>query len=398
VEFSRRTQWDLAETPWARQLARMRASGVKLLDLTASNPTRCGFVYGQASGGQSILAPLLDPQALDYDPNPRGSLRARKAVCEYYREQGASLDPEHLILTTGTSEGYSFLFRLLCDPGDEVLIAQPSYPLVDFLAQLDDVRLAPYKLFYDHGWQIDLADLEERISSRTRVIAVVHPNNPTGHFTRPLERAALERVCREHGLALIVDEVFLDYGWTDSGASFAQGSHKVLTFVLSGLSKIAALPQMKAAWIACFGPPAELAVALERLEVISDTFLSMNAPVECALGEWLRDRDLLRRQIGTRVERNLALLDGLLDRQKMVTRLAAEAGWYAILRIPAIEEDDQTALRLLTGARTVVHPGYFFGFPGAGWLVISLLPREEEFAEGAAAVLNYFQGEHVEPK
>ena len=342
MEFSKRTQWDLAETPWARQLARMRASGVKLLDLTASNPTRCGFVYGQASGqdnrsNRSWLRCSTRKRSTMI-PIPEAASQPARRCASTTGSRELVLDPEHLILTTGTSEAYSFLFRLLCDPGDEVLIAQPSYPLVDFLAQLDDVRLAPYKLFYDHGWQIDLADLEERISSRTRVIAVVHPNNPTGHFTRPLERAALERVCREHGLALIVDEVFLDYGWTDSGASFALGAHQVLTFVLSGLSKIAALPQMKAAWIACFGPPAELAAALERLEVISDTFLSMNAPVQCALGEWLRDRHRLRQQIGTRVERNLALLDGLLARQKMVTRLVAEAGWYAILRIPALEE------------------------------------------------------------
>jgi alanine-synthesizing transaminase len=400
VEFSRRTQWDLAQTPWAQELARMRATGVGLLDLTASNPTRCGFDYGQASGYESILAPLLDPQALVYDPNPRGSLPARKAVCEYYREKGALLDLEHLILTTSTSEAYSFLFRLLCDPGDEVLIAQPSYPLFEFLAQLDDVRLTPYELFYDHGWQIDLAGLARRVTPRTRAIAVVHPNNPTGHFTRARERAALENLCRERGLALIVDEVFLDYAWTgrgsaepessEPGASFALGTHEALTFVLSGLSKIAALPQMKAAWIAAFGPHAELAPALDRLEVISDTFLSMSAPVQCALGGWLRERHLLQQQIATRVMRNLALLDGLLARQKTVTRLVAEAGWYAILRIPALEHDEQTALRLLTCARTAVHPGYFFGFPDAGWLVVSLLPREEELAEGAAAVLHHF--------
>jgi aspartate/methionine/tyrosine aminotransferase len=322
---------------------------------------------------------------------------------------GALLDPGHLVLTTSTSEAYSFLFRLLCDPGDEVLIAQPSYPLFEFLARLDDVRLEPYELFYDHGWQIDLAGLAGRVNSRTRAIALVHPNNPTGHFTRGRERAALESLCRERGLALIVDEVFLDYGWagrgaaapeavgpglsepvSESGPSFALGAHEALTFVLSGLSKIAALPQMKAAWIAAFGPPAQLASALERLEVISDTFLSMNAPVQCALGAWLGGRHRLQRQIGTRVERNLALLDGLLARQRMVTRLAAEAGWYAVLRIPALEDDGQTALRLLTSARTAVHPGYFFGFPDAGWLVVSLLPREEEFAAGAAAVIQHF--------
>jgi alanine-synthesizing transaminase len=394
VEFSRRTQWDLVETPWAKLLARMRASGAELVDLTASNPTRCGLDYGPAS----ILAPLLDPRALDYDPNPRGSLQARNAVCEYYAEHGAALNPEHLILTTGTSEAYSFLFRLLCDAGDEVLIAQPSYPLFEFLAQLDDVRLEPYELFYDHGWQIDIEALEGRVTSRTRAIIVVHPNNPTGHFTPAFERAELERICRERALALIVDEVFLDYGLTEPGVSFAAGEHEALTFVLSGVSKIAALPQMKAAWIASFGPRAELAAALARLEVIADTFLSMNAPVQCALGSWLRGRHLVQGQIRSRVERNLALLDRSLARQQMVDRLKLDAGWYAILRIPALMSDEEAALRLLTGAKTAVHPGYFFGFPSSGWLVLSLLPPEEEFARGVAAVIEQAGREQKEPK
>ena len=248
MRWSARTQWDLTETPWARHLARLRAAGAQLWDLTASNPTHCGFTYDAAS----ILAPLNQPAALHYDPNPRGLLPAREAVSRYYREHGATVDAEQIFLTTSTSEAYSFLFRLLCDPGDEVLIGQPGYPLFDFLARLDDVRLVPYELFYDHGWHLDLEAIRSRLTPRARAIAVVHPNNPTGHFTRPGQRAALEELCREHHLALIVDEVFLDYGLTHTGESFATGEHAVPTFVLSGLSKVAALPQMKAAWIACF--------------------------------------------------------------------------------------------------------------------------------------------------
>ncbi len=205
--WSARTQWDLAETPWARHLARLRAEGVPLWDLTASNPTRCGFDYDAAS----LLAPLNNPAALHYDPNPRGLRSAREAVSLYYRDHGAAVDPEQILLTTSTSEAYSFLFRLLCDPGDEVLIGQPGYPLFDFLARLDDVRLVPYELFYDHGWHLDLEALRRSITPRSRAVVVVHPNNPTGHFTRHADRAALEALCREHGLALIVDEVFLDY-------------------------------------------------------------------------------------------------------------------------------------------------------------------------------------------
>ena len=190
-----------------------------------------------------------------------------------------AVDPEQIFLTTSTSEAYSFLFRLLCDPGDEVLIGQPGYPLFDFLARLDDVRLVSYELFYDHGWHLDLEALRRRMTPRTRAIVVVHPNNPTGHFT-DRGAGAIEALCREHGLALIVDEVFLDYGLDGhKRESFATGSHPVPTFVLSGLSKVAALPQMKAAWIACFAE----GEAMQRLEVISDTFLSMSAPIQCAL-------------------------------------------------------------------------------------------------------------------
>jgi alanine-synthesizing transaminase len=386
--WSARTQWDLAETPWARQLARLRAAGAQLWDLTASNPTHCGFAYDAAS----ILAPLNDPVALHYEPNPRGLRPAREAVSRYYSDHGAAVDPEQIFLTTSTSEAYSFLFRLLCDPGDELLIGQPGYPLFDFLARLDDVRLVPYELFYDHGWHLDLEALRRHVTARTRAIAVVHPNNPTGHFTRQAERGAIERLCREHGLALIVDEVFLDYGMTgqEGGESFATGGHAVPTFVLSGLSKVAALPQMKAAWIACFGDGEDLNEALQRLEVISDTFLSMGAPIQCAIPTWLRDRAVRQRQIRERLERNLAALDAILLRQTLVTRLEVEAGWYAVLRVPALQPEEETALDLLLDRGVAVHPGGFFGFSGQGWLVVSLLAPEREFSRGVEAIARHF--------
>ena len=253
------------------------------MDLTASNPTQCGFTYD----AERLLAPLSDPSAMNYEPIPRGMLSAREAVCRYYADHAMRLDASQIFLTTSTSEAYSFLFRLLCDSGDEVLIAQPSYPLFDFLATLDDVRLAPYSLVYDHGWQIDVASLRGVITSRTRAIVVVNPNNPTGHYTKPWERAVLEDLCREFGLALIVDEVFLDYPLNREGKSaefsFAGGQASVPTFVLSGLSKVVGLPQMKASWIACLGPETERREAEARLEIVADTFLSMNAPIQYAL-------------------------------------------------------------------------------------------------------------------
>jgi len=366
----------------------LRAAGAQLWDLTASNPTHCGFAHDAAS----ILAPLNDPVALRYEPDPRGLRPAREAVSRYYRGHGAAVDPEQIFLTTSTSEAYSFLFRLLCDPGDEVLIGQPGYPLFDFLARLDDVRLVPYELFYDHGWHLDLEALRCRVTSRTRAIAVVHPNNPTGHFTPQAERAAIEGLCREHGLALIVDEVFLDYGMPgQEGQSFATGSHAVPTFVLSGLSKVVALPQMKAAWIACFAGGEDLAEALPRLEMISDTFLSMSAPIQCAIPAWLRERAVLQREIRERLKRNLAVLDAILLPQTLVTRLEVEAGWYAVLRVPGLQPEEETALQLLLERGVVVHPGGLFGFSGQGWLVVSLLAPETDFSRGVEAIAGHFR-------
>jgi alanine-synthesizing transaminase len=380
--WSARTEWDLTETPWARQLARLRAAGAQLCDLTASNPTRCGFIYDAAS----IQAPLSDPEALYYNPDPRGLRTAREAVCRYYQDHGAPVEPEQIFLTTSTSEAYSFLFRLLCDPGDEVLIGQPGYPLFDFLARLDDVGVVSYELFYDHGWHLDLESLRRRVTSRTRAIMIIHPNNPTGNFTKRAEREAIEALCREQGLALIVDEVFLDYGLDQRGESFATGSHTVPTFVLSGLSKVAALPQMKAAWIACFAQGG----AMHRLEVISDTFLSLSAPIQCALPAWLSRRATLQGQIRERLKANLVSLDAILLRQKLVTRLVVEAGWYAVLRVPGLQPQEETALDLLLERGVVVHPGGFFGFTGQGWLVVSLLTPQEEFREGVEAIVQRF--------
>jgi aspartate/methionine/tyrosine aminotransferase len=381
--WSARTAWDLTETPWAQQLARLRTAGAQLCDLTASNPTHCGFSYDAAS----ILAPLSDPGALSYNPDPRGLPAARGAVCRYYRDHGALVEPEQIFLTTSTSEAYSFLFRLLCDPGDEVLIGQPGYPLFDFLARLDDVGLVPYELFYDHGWHLELESLRRRVTSRTRAIMIIHPNNPTGNFTRRGEREAIEALCREQGLALIVDEVFLDYGLDQRGESFATGSHTVPTFVLSGLSKVAALPQMKVAWIACFAE----GEAIQRLEVISDTFLSMSAPIQGALPVWLSERATLQGQIMERLQANLVSLDAILLQQKLVSRLTVEAGWYAVLRVPGLQPQEDTALDLLLDQGVVVHPGGFFGFSGQGWLVVSLLTPLKEFREGVEAIVRQFQ-------
>ena len=392
MRFSRRTNWNTEESELARAHRLRVQAGLPIADLTASNPTRCGFAYEA-----NLLAALSDPRALVYDPQPRGLLRAREAVCRYYAAHSVAVAPEQVVLTTSTSEAYSFLFRLLCDPGSEILVPQPGYPLFDFLAGLDDVRLKAAPLVYDHGWQIEPEGFRRAITPETRAIVLVHPNNPTGHYSKPWEAEALAELCREYGLSLIVDEVFLDYGFGTAPASFAAGLADVSVFVVSGLSKIAGLPQMKAAWIVATGP--DTASVLERLEVIADTFLSMNAPVQCALPVWLEGRATIQKQIRERVAANLVELDRQLSQQETIRRLEAEGGWYAVLRVPALQSDEQTVLGLLDSG-VWVHPGYFFGFEESGWLVLSLLGPEPEFSTGVTALIAYLgthPGSNIKP-
>jgi len=389
--FSKRTSWNLRENAYTRAVRRRRESGPTLLDLTISNPTACGFEYDEAA----ILRALQAPAALRYEPEPRGLLSARRAVADYYREKNpnVALDPGLLILTTGTSEAYSFLFRLLCEPGDEVLVAHPSYPLFDLLAAIQDVALRPFRLIYDHGWQFDFTALGQAIGTRTRAILVVHPNNPTGQFISGEEARQLGEVCRQHNLALVVDEVFLDYELPDMSdpklrhGSFAASAGQALTFVLSGLSKISALPQMKVGWIATIGPDALVRAALARLEVIADTYLSINGPMQHALPELLAQRRTIQAHIMSRIQANLGELDRQLTRQKSVSRLKIEGGWYAVLRVPAVQSDEELAIHLLEEKSVLVHPGHFYEFADDGWLVISLLAPTDDFAEGVSRLI-----------
>ncbi|MES2390071.1 MAG: pyridoxal phosphate-dependent aminotransferase [Acidobacteriota bacterium] len=383
MRFSSRTGWELGENDLSVAVREARASGRELFDLTVSNPTACGFAYD----AERLLAPLARASAISYEPDPLGMMVAREAVAAYYRDHGADVPMERICLTTSTSEAYSFLFRLLCDPGDEVLIARPSYPLFDYIAQLDDVKLREYPLLYDpgaagddaHAWAIDLHALETAIGPKTRAVIVVHPNNPTGNFASAAERAALEELCSKHGLALIVDEVFLDYGFGSVAAeTFATGG-KALCFVLSGLSKICGLPQMKASWIAACGPDDLSGKAMARLEVIADTFLSMNAPVQHALPVWLARRRGLQQQIRERVAGNLEVLDRRVAGTS-AQRLAMQGGWAAVVRVPR-DVDQVPFVEAALGRGVVVQPGEFYGLP-AGRIVLSLLTSAEVWARG----------------
>ncbi|MCL2661248.1 MAG: pyridoxal phosphate-dependent aminotransferase [Acidobacteriaceae bacterium] len=373
-QFSKRTGWDTRESSFAVAIRQARESGRQLVDLTVSNPTVCGFEYA----ADAILAPLCDARALAYDPDPRGMHSAREAVAEYYRKHEAELSPDALVLTTSTSESYGYLFRLLCDAGDEVLVAQPSYPLFDFLADIEDVNLRPYPLFYDYGWWIDFAELERRITPRTRAIVVVNPNNPTGHATRQPERQRLEEICVRHNLALIVDEVFLDYPLSEDLTSFACGPHPVMTFCLSGLSKIAGLPQMKVGWIAAFGPEEDRVSAMARLEVIADTFLSMNAPAQLALPSWLAGSVGIQKQILNRIHDNLAQAEA-----HGIDLLRLNGGWSAVVRLPRV---GLSAESLLETAGVIVHPGSFYGMAEQERVVVSLIVPSEDFSEGMSNI------------
>ncbi len=382
--FAKRTNWNMTPNRLSEALAAHRAAGKPLLDLTISNPTECGFEYD----GEAILEALRNPAALAYEPNPRGLESARRAVSAYYADREESVSVEDIFLTTSTSEAYSYVFRTLCDPGDELLIPSPSYPLLDFLADIQDVNLVRYPLLYDHGWQIDFHALEQAITPQTRGVIVVHPNNPTGNFVKSAEMAKLNSICSAREMAIIADEVFLDFALNGERAASFAANREALTFTLSGLSKISGLPQMKAAWLIVGGPEQMKREALARLEVIADTYLSVNTPVQLAMPRFLEQRHAFQKQVISRARRNLAELDCQLQAQKACSRLKVEGGWCVAVRVPATCADEEFAIELLNAHGMCLHPGHFYDFLSDGTLIVSLLTPEQVFAKGAKLLLS----------
>jgi len=383
--FSDRTNWDLQPNRLSQALAALPA-GRPVVDVTASNPTAVGFHYDERAFRRAIRSSAFRR----YEPEAKGLLTARRAVTAYYAARKIKISPDDMILTTSTSEAYSFVFCTLCNPGDEILVPAPSYPLFSYLADIQDVRLVRYRLVYDHGWQLDFHALEQAITPRTRGIIVVNPNNPTGHFCKLAEIAKLNDICSTRRLALIADEVFLDFGLRTKNPPSLAGNPGALTFSMSGLSKISGLPQVKAAWLVTSGPEQWKAPALARLEMIADTFLSMNTIVQGAIPEFLKQRRGFQRQLMARVRKNLAELDRQLSAQKSCTRLELEGGWYAVLRVPATRSDEDLAIELLTTKGIYVHPGHFYDFPADSNLVVSLITTEKDFAEGVKLLLSMF--------
>jgi len=382
--FSNRFRWNLQPNRFSLLLEEKRRSGHHLFDLTESNPTRVQLRYPK----EEIMA-ALSASGFDYEPTASGLASARSAICRYYLDHDIEVSPDQLLLTTSTSEGYSYLFKLLADAGDEVLVPSPSYPLLDFLSAFEGVNLGMYRLEYDHitGWNLDQSSLEKAITSRTRAIVAVNPNNPTGSFLKADEKACLVRICKSNDLALIVDEVFLDYGPSDS-VSFAK-EKGCLTFVMSGLSKVCGLPQMKLGWIVTTQSEGHSREAREKLELIADTYLSASTPIQNAAPRWLETRDLVQRQIQRRVDSNRETLAAMLS-DSACRLLKSEGGWYAVIEVPRNLPEEELTLALLDEDDVVVHPGYFFDFAREVFLVLSLLPSTDTFGEGVTRILKRF--------
>ena len=368
----------------AGELARLRSEGRPLDDLTASNPTRVELPYPP-----DLLAPLASPDALVHDPAPFGLPAAREAVAAHLAGRGVAVHPDRVVLTASTSEAYGLLFKLLCDPGDAVLVPQPSYPLFEHLTRLDGVAARPYRLEYHGRWQVDVDGLAAMVDARTRAVLLVSPNNPTGSFVRPDELAAIRAVAVRHGLAIVCDEVFEGYPMEEvagrSGSLVADAG--ALTFTLGGLSKLAGLPQLKLGWILVGGPDRLVAPARDRLELVCDTYLSVATPVQLAAGVLLERSRPVADAILRRVRANYAALRRLADRYPACRVLRTEGGWYAVVQVPAIRSEEALVVELLRHDGVHVHPGYFFDFPREAFLVLSLLPPPDAFAGAATRVL-----------
>ena len=383
--FSRRTRWDRTPNRLAELLQARRRAGAPVLDLTESNPTRAGIPYPG-----DLLAPLADPGGLTYEPSAMGLRQAREAVAADYRRRGIEVPAERIVLTASTSEAYAFLFKLLCDPGDAVLVPRPSYPLFEYLARIESVEVRRYDLHYDTEWHVTRGLVEHEVTERTCAIVFVHPNNPTGSYLKRGEAAQLMALCAERGLALVSDEVFADYGFEDDPRRLPSVAEDgpCLAFSLGGLSKSCGLPQLKLGWIAVSGPERLREEALARLEIVADTYLSVGTPVQRAAQQLLGRVAELQAPIAARVRTNLETLRKRAATATQATLLRGEGGWYAVLQVPATETEEERVVRLLAEDGVLVHPGYFFDFPREAYLVVSLLPPEAVFAEGLDRVLS----------
>jgi alanine-synthesizing transaminase len=392
--FSDRVPRDLVANRLSTMVEAARAERRPLLDLTTSNPTQAGFEYPS-----DLLAPLADARALRYDPQPLGLIEARQAVARDYERRGVHISADRIVLTASTSEAYSVLFKLLAEAGDDVLVPRPSYPLFEHLTRLDFVAARSYDLEYHGVWSIDIASVERAITPGTRALLLVTPNNPTGSFVTPHELDRLAALCAPREIAIIADEVFADYE-LEPGAAAAAGDpaarRDVLTFSLGGLSKSAGLPQVKLGWIAVSGPDALVASAMERLELVCDTYLSVSTPVQMAAPALLVAGARIRAQIAARTLANYRALQSTIDAVRSCRLLRSDGGWSAVLQVPSLEAEEDLVLRLLGGG-VLVQPGYFFDFSRESFLVVSLITPPAVLADGIERILRHFDCSAVVP-
>jgi hypothetical protein len=390
--FSKRTEWPLTPNRLHEAVERRRRAALPIIDLTVSNPTLTGLSWPDAEG---LRAALSQAGVLSYSPEPFGAIEARAALAGWFAERGLSITPDRLCLTASTSEAYAFLLKLLCNPGDAILVPAPSYPLFQYLADLEEVVLLPYQLRYDGEWHIDIGSLDEALATEDatpRAIVAIHPNNPTGNYLKPSELDLLVDRCVRRGLALISDEVFYEHSLGEGAtpAPRAATRDQCLAFSLGGLSKLAGLPQLKLGWIAASGPEALLRAALARLEIIADTALSVSTPAQLCLPYVLQGVGAFLAQVRSRLRRNLSALDRALAAAPAVTRLRCEGGWNAMVRLPATRSSEEWALRVLEQRGVLVQPGYFYDLGASlsadASLVLSLLCEDEPFAIGASGL------------
>jgi alanine-synthesizing transaminase len=386
--FSQRMPGEIVANRLSIAVAELGARGEAIIDLTQSNPTQAGFAYSPG-----LLAPLADANGLTYQPAPFGLPAARQAAADDYARRGAGIAADRIVLTASTSDAYGLLFKLLADPGDEILVPRPSYPLFDHLTRLDAVVARPYDLAYHGAWSIDFTSIGAALSPRTRAVLVVSPNNPTGSYVKQDELDRLAAVCARRGVALIADEVFADYA-LDTCAAGAAGRvldrRDVLAFALGGLSKSVGLPQVKLGWIGVAGPDRAVSAALDRLELVCDTYLSVSTPAQVAAGELLARGASVRAQIRSRIAANYRHLTDRVVATPECRVLKCEAGWYAVIQVPTMEPEEELVLRLLRDDHVLTHPGYFFDFPCESYLIVSLLPPEARFAAGIGRVMRHF--------
>jgi alanine-synthesizing transaminase len=392
--FSNKLDYNTEENKLSKLLSDKKKSGVKLLDLTESNPTKAGFDYQK----EKILESIAHPDSLLYNPNPKGLLSARTAIKNYYNDFGIDVNVENIFLTSATSEAYSFVFKLLTDPFDEILIPSPGYPLFSFISELESVSVKYYKLKYSAsvGFEIDFDSLNSQISDKTKAIVIVNPNNPTGNYLKKNDLTELINICKNKNISLICDEVFLDFNIekeSDEVVSIS-GVNEVQTFTLSGISKVCGLPQLKLSWIIVNGKKEICEEAKSKLEVIADTYLSVGTPVQLALKELLGNRQYIQSQISERINSNYNFLKSQFLNDNKISLLKTEGGWYSVLKMFGIINEEKSAFDLLDKQDVYIHPGYYFDFEEEGYIIVSLLTQQDVFKEGIIRIVNHLSKEN----